>query len=161
MADQDDTQVMDETEQGEQTVTVEDIGPARKRLTIELPAERIADKVKNNIDRLREEAAIPGFRKGRAPTRLLERRFGETLRDDVRRQLLTESYTQAVEAESLDVIGEPEIQDAEDLQIPDEGPLVFKVEVEVSPKVRGCPNSKASRSKDPLSMSPTRTSPKS
>ncbi len=123
-------------QRGEQKVTVEDIGPARKRLTIEVPAERIAEKLGSTFDRLKDEAAVPGFRKGRAPMRLLERRFGGSVRDDVRGQLMTECYTQAVEDEKLDVIGEPDIKDHENIKLPDDGALTFQVEVEVTPEVK-------------------------
>ncbi|MEX0776253.1 MAG: trigger factor [Phycisphaeraceae bacterium] len=125
----------DEEARGEQKVTVEDAGPARKALTIEVPAERIAKKIESGYTKLRTDAAIPGFRRGRAPKRLIEKRFGESLRDDARGQILSECYSQAIEDEKLDVIGEPDIKDLESIKLPDEGPLTFKVEVEVSPKV--------------------------
>lgn len=125
----------DGNERGEQTVSIEDLGPVRKRLTIEIPQERISGKFKDSYSRLKNEANVPGFRRGRAPMKLLERRFGTSVRDDVRGQLLTECYTQAVEDEKLDVIGEPDIQDIENIQLPDAGALTFKVEVEISPEV--------------------------
>src|SRR5690606_28825830 len=99
-------------ERGEQTVTVEDIGPARKSLTIEVPAERIAKKIESSYEKLRMEAAVPGFRRGRAPQRLLQKRFGDSVLDDVKVQLLSECYTQAVEDHKLEVIGQPDIKDA-------------------------------------------------
>lgn len=125
----------DQPERGEQTVTVEDAGPARKRLHIEVPAERIAGKIESGYGRLQTEALVPGFRRGRVPKRLLEKRFSSSIRDDVRTQLLSECYTQAIEDEKLDVIGEPEVQDAANVKLPESGPLKFSVEVEVSPQV--------------------------
>lgn len=124
-----------EDTRGEQKVTVEDAGPARKRLTIEVPAERIKKKIGSGFDRLQTDAVLPGFRRGRAPMRLLQRRFGDSIRDDVKSQLLTECYTQAIEDEKLEVLGEPEVKDFEKVKLPDAGPLVFTVEIEVSPKV--------------------------
>ncbi|MEE9211898.1 MAG: trigger factor [Phycisphaeraceae bacterium] len=122
-------------ERGEQTVTVEDIGPARKRLSIEIPGERITKKIESSFSQLQSDANVPGFRKGRAPMRLLERRFGSAVRGDVKGQLLSECYTQAIEDEKLKVIGEPEFKDAETIELPETGPLSFKVEVEVTPDV--------------------------
>jgi trigger factor len=120
-------------EKGEQKVTVEDVGPARKCLTIEVPAERIAKKIESGYTRLRDEAILPGFRRGRAPQRLIEKRFGDSIRDDTRTQLLTECYEQAIEELKLQVLGEPQVKDLETLKLPAEGPLVYKVEVEVPP----------------------------
>jgi trigger factor len=122
-------------QRGEQKVTVEDAGPARKSLTIEIPADRIKKKIEDNFGKLKDDAVLPGFRRGRAPQRLLEKRFGTSLRDEVRGQLLSESYSQAVEDEKLDVIGEPDIKDFDKITLPESGPLTYKVEVEVSPKV--------------------------
>ncbi|MEM6393720.1 MAG: trigger factor [Planctomycetota bacterium] len=119
----------------EQTVTVEDSGPAKKTLTIEVPESRIQDKIEDSYQTLSDEAAVPGFRRGRAPRRLLERRFASSVRDDVKGQILSESYTQAVEEHELDVLGEPEVKDIEDLELPESGPLTFTVEVEVTPDV--------------------------
>jgi len=114
-------------------VSVEDTGPARKKLSIEIPEERILEKLEEMYGKLEEEAAIPGFRKGRAPRRLLERRFGDAIRDDAQGQLLSEAFTQAVEEQELNVIGEPDIKDLETLNLPDSGALSFEVEVEVTP----------------------------
>ncbi len=116
-------------------VTLEDIGPARKCLTIEVPEERISQKMESNYSQLQTDAVIPGFRKGRVPRKLIEKRFGSALREDTRKQLIGECYTQAIEQEKLDVLGEPDVKDLEEIKLPESGPLSFKVEVEVSPDV--------------------------
>ena len=119
----------------EQTVKVEDAGPALKRISIELPESRIKDKIESTYTQLRDDAVLPGFRRGRAPRRLLEKRFASTITKDIKGQLISESYTQAVEDESLDVIGEPDVKDFDKLEVPEKGSLKFVVEVEVAPKV--------------------------
>lgn len=116
-------------------VAIEDVGPARKRLTIEVPAERVAETLRDSYGRLREDAQLPGFRKGHAPMRLIEKRFSESIRDDVRGQLVGECFREALAAESLDVIGEPDVKDPEEIVLPEEGPMTFEVEVEVAPEL--------------------------
>jgi trigger factor len=116
-------------------VTIEDVGPARKCLTIEVPAEQIVGKIEHGFEQLNTDAVIPGFRKGHAPRQLIEKRFGAAVRDDARAQIIGEAYDAAIKAESLDVIGEPDVKDHEDIVLPEDGPLVFKVEVEVAPDV--------------------------
>ena len=130
-----DEQAKAEDERGEQTVTIEDVGPARKCVTIEIPHERIEGELKKNFDDLRSDAQLPGFRKGKAPDRLIEKRFGESIRDDVRSRLIAESYSQALEEEKLEVVGEPDVKDLEDIKLPDDGPMTFKVEIEVVPQI--------------------------
>ncbi|MFA9477832.1 trigger factor [Phycisphaerales bacterium AB-hyl4] len=143
MADQDPkndpttTEATEATEERpEQSVTVENIGPARKKLVIEVPETRIKEKIESAYGDLGDEAVLPGFRRGRAPRRLIERRFGDSIRDDVKGQLLSESYTQALEDEKIDVLGEPEIKDIEELKLPESGPFKFEVEVEITPEVK-------------------------
>ena len=118
----------------EQNVTVEDAGPALKRLNVEIPEDRIKAKIEESFGSLRDDAVLPGFRRGRAPRRLLEKRFSESIRNDVKGQLLSESYTQALEDHDLDVIGEPDVKDIEKLELPESGAMSYTVEVEVTPE---------------------------
>lgn len=119
----------------EQSVKVESIGPARKLLHIEVPSDRINEAFEANYSKLRTDATVPGFRQGRAPRRLLEKRFGRSVRDDVRGQIISESYAQAIEDENLRVLGEPEVKDLEQIELPEDGALSFEVELEVAPDV--------------------------
>jgi len=116
-------------------VTIEDAGPALKKLTISVPESRIKAKIDEQFDSLKQDAVIPGFRRGRAPHRLIEKRCGEAMRSDVEGQLLSEAYTQACEDNGLDVLGEPDVKDADSIELPESGPMEFVVEVEVTPEV--------------------------
>lgn len=116
-----------------QSVTVEEVGPARKKLIIEIPEERIREKIESLYGRIRDDAQIPGFRRGRAPQRLIEKRFGDDIKNDAKGQLLSEGYSQAIDEHELDVLGEPDVKDVDEIELPESGPLKFEVEVEVSP----------------------------
>jgi len=131
---EDQTTVTDE-KKPEQTVKIEDAGPALKRLSIELPESRIKEKIESTYTQLRDDAVLPGFRRGRAPRRLLEKRFASTIGKDIKGQLISESYSQAIEDEKLDVIGEPDVKDIDQIEVPEKGSLKYVVEVEIAPKV--------------------------
>lgn len=118
----------------EPTVTITDIGPAKKKLTIEIAAEAIASKIEENFQSLQDEAQLPGFRRGRAPMKLLQKRFGSDVRKEVCSQLIGEGYTTAVESNELRVLGEPDIKDYDKIELPESGPLKFDVEIEVTPE---------------------------
>ena len=62
------------------TVTIEDTGPCKKKVTIRIPEEKIHKTLDEKFSELRKEALIPGFRKGRAPLRLVEKRFSTDIR---------------------------------------------------------------------------------
>jgi trigger factor len=124
----------DDTAMPKVEVKIEQVGPARKKLVMEVPPERIAAKMSESFASLQEEATLPGFRRGRAPMRLLEKRFGTEVRKEVRSQLIGESFSQAVEDNELRIIGEPDLSEAEQVELPDTGPMTVAVEVEVVPE---------------------------
>ena len=119
----------------EYPIKVEDAGPATKRVTIEIPENRIKDELDKQFKDLRQHAALPGFRPGRAPAKLLEKKFSGDVKDQVRRNLISESYQQAVEKNSLQIIGEPEFENPDSIQLPDSGNLSFTFNVEVQPEI--------------------------
>jgi trigger factor len=119
----------------EASVQIIDAGPAKKKIVIEIPAERIAASLAEGLDNLRDEAALPGFRKGRVPMRILEKRFGTDVRNEVKNRLIGEIYTATVDKHDLRVLGEPEIVDADKLTLPASGPMAVEIEIEVVPEV--------------------------
>lgn len=133
-----DAAVADELDQQTDTfdypVEVEDAGPAAKKVKVTVPRDRIDAYSQQQMGNIRSEAALPGFRKGKAPRHLIEKRFGKALRDQVQGDLLRESYQQALERNSLAVIGEPEFEDAENLKLPDEGDFTYSFTVELQPE---------------------------
>jgi trigger factor len=116
-------------------IKVEDAGPATKKISIEIPPEVIATKLEEQFKQLRREAAVPGFRPGHAPQKLIEKRFHGDVREQVRRSLISESYGQAVEKHSLQVIGEPKFDKPDDIALPESGSLTYTFEVEVQPDI--------------------------
>ncbi|MCW5776794.1 MAG: trigger factor [Phycisphaeraceae bacterium] len=116
------------------TVTVSDAGPSRKKLTIEIPAESVSSQVEESLETLMVEAQLPGFRKGRAPRRLIERRFGDTVRNETKSRLIADAYGKAVQEHSLKVIGDPVSPELDTIEFEMGKPFVFEVEVEVLPE---------------------------
>ncbi len=116
------------------TVSIEDAGPSRKKISITIPAETVATKINDSLETIAVEAALPGFRKGRAPAGLIEKRFGSTIREDAKQELIASAYTAAIEENKLKVIGEPSGETLAGLKIEEGKPLSFEIEVEVLPE---------------------------
>ena len=114
-------------------VAVEDMGVCKKKLSITIPREAIDRKFEERFTELEREAQVPGFRPGHAPRRLIEKRFRRAVAEEVRVGLVSETLTKALEQEKLDVIGEPDI-DPESVELPDDGPMTFSLELEVRPE---------------------------
>jgi len=112
-------------------VTIEEAGPCKKKIAIEIPQESIQGATDKQYNELRREAVLPGFRKGRAPRRLLEKRFGKETGEQIKLKLLAEASEAAIK--DLQVIGDPDI-DYEKIEMPEEGPMKLDFEVEVRPE---------------------------
>jgi trigger factor len=122
------------TEKSIYDVKVEDAGPAKKRLTITVPADAIREKIEESIGTLANEAAVPGFRKGKVPRKLLERRFGSTVRNETKNQIVADAYASVIEEQEIRPVGEPEpVDKIDELELEEGKPLTFAVEVEVVP----------------------------
>jgi len=137
-------------------VQVEDAGVLRKKLTITVPRENVAEELDKEYDELLSEAVVPGFRRGRAPRRLVEKRFGGEVGQQVQTRLLSNAYLAAIEKEDLRVLGDPLVHAPakgkgdkdegerlydmaaalEHIKLPDEGDFAFKCEVEVKPEFK-------------------------
>lgn len=114
---------------------IEDVGPSRKKLTITIPGDAVAEQIETSMAALMSEAALPGFRPGRVPRQLVERRFGKAVRDEAKNQLVASAYSKAVEDHKLTVLGEPDGgEELKDLEIAPGQPITFSVEVEVPPQ---------------------------
>ena len=116
----------------ENSVTVEEIGPSRVRIKIEVPPERIEARLDKDLEELRHTAAVPGFRVGRAPRKLIEKRFGTDARDRLKNVLVAESLQEAIEGRELKTLGDPQL-DFEKIELPEEGSLSFEVETDIEP----------------------------
>jgi len=131
-------------------VQVEEVGPLRRKLTVAVPRDFVDERLNDQYAELRRDAAVPGFRKGRAPRRLLEKRFGNEVSETLVQQLVSSGFMAAVEKTDLKVIGDPmvwvrksdsetptlvDVQEAiEQIKLPSEGDLEFSCEVEIRPE---------------------------
>lgn len=123
----------EESKGPENIVTIEDAGPCKKKVLVEIPEEAIKKATDEQFTELHKGAEVPGFRKGRAPRRLLEKRFGKDVAEQVKLKLLADASDSALKDNDLQTLGEPDV-DFENIELPDEGPLKFDFEVEVRPE---------------------------
>ncbi|RNC81459.1 MAG: trigger factor [Phycisphaera sp.] len=121
------------TEQRISTCTVSDAGPCLKRLSIEVPADVVTERIDESFDTLISEAALPGFRKGHAPKGLIEKRFGDSVRGETKSQLVATAYSESIEEHGIKVVGDPISESLPDAKLEKGQPLKFEVDVEVMP----------------------------
>jgi len=128
--------VAEQDQDFEYPIKIEDAGPGEKKVSIEIPAERIQSEMQRQLKELRAQAAIPGFRPGHAPQKLIEKRFSAEIKDQVRGALIRESYEQAIEKHSLQVLGEPDFGKDQKLELPESGSLNYTFSIEVQPEFK-------------------------
>jgi len=116
------------------TVKIEDVGPCRKKISIDVPSATVDEAMESAFATVAHEASIPGFRKGRAPRRIVEKRFGGYVKDETRSRLCSSAYQEAVESNELKVLGHPPAEYFEDIDIEAGEPVHIEVEVEVMPE---------------------------
>src|ERR671918_498291 len=83
------------------------------KLQIELPADEVAkewDAIANSFARF---AKIPGYRPGKAPRAVIDKRFRKEIQDELTKKLVSKSYHDAVEQEQLRVASLTNIEDIE------------------------------------------------
>ena len=81
---------------------------------------------------MRKEAAVPGFRPGRAPVTLVQRRFKKEVAGQVKSALLMGALQQIDEDYKINPISRPELN-LEEIELPEDEPLTFEMDVEVQP----------------------------
>ncbi|MFT4127675.1 MAG: trigger factor [Gordonia sp. (in: high G+C Gram-positive bacteria)] len=113
--------------------TVEQLGPTRVKINVEVPFEEFSDDFERAYRTLAQQIRIPGFRPGKAPAKLIEARVG---RDSILAQVVNDAlpakYTQAVTETEVKALGQPEI-DIDELTY---GEAVnFTAEVDVRPEI--------------------------
>jgi trigger factor len=118
----------------EPKVDIAETGPCSRTITITIPASVVDERLEMQLGTLISEAALPGFRKGRVPRKLLERRFGADVRNETRGQLISSAYEKALATAELQVIGDPDFGDMESIKDLEPGhDYAFSVSLEVVP----------------------------
>jgi len=113
-------------------VNVADSGPWKKKITVDIPREEIDKEMNKQYGDLVHSAEIPGFRKGHAPRKLIEKRYGQDVTSQVKLQLMAQAFKQIDEDQDFEILGEPDF-DPEKIELPESGDFHFDYEVEVKP----------------------------
>ncbi|MEW6107810.1 MAG: trigger factor [Nitrospirota bacterium] len=115
------------------STTIEDISNTKKRLKIEIPTDIIEKEYKESLDKVKHRAKIPGFRQGKVPVNLIEKKFGDDIKADIIDRLVPEYYSKALKEADLVPVALPRFES--NLDIKKNEPLSFSLTVEVRPNI--------------------------
>ena len=113
-------------------VSVEELGPVKRALLVELPSERVTDRLEATYRTWGQKLQLPGFRRGRVPREIIQRRFEAEVRDEVLQALVPESLQEAVTQAAIEPVSQPVV---EDIHFHAGEPLTYKAVVEVKPSL--------------------------
>lgn len=112
---------------------VETLGPCRKKIAVTIPPERVGEAFDKKYGEINESVALPGFRPGRAPRRLLEKRFGSRLGGEVKDDLVKAALEKLVEEQKVEPLAPPEI-DLSDKSVEPGRAFTFEFELVTKPE---------------------------
>ena len=131
------TAVAEKPEEGKltQTVEVTDVGPCKKHIKVTVDRKPIDDRFNDKYKELMQDgsAQLNGFRPGKAPRKIVERRYKTSVTDQVRTEVLMASLEQLATENQISPLSPPDIN-PEKLEIPAEGPFIYEFDVEVRPE---------------------------
>ena len=115
------------------SLQVEKMEKNMAKLTIEVAAEDLEKAMQNAYQKAKGRISIPGFRKGKAPRKMIEQMYGKGIfLEDAANALIPEHYSKALEECDLEIVSQPEI----DVTQAEPGKaFIFTAEVAVKPEV--------------------------
>jgi trigger factor len=137
-----------EAEKLHQSVEMADIGPCKKHIKVTVERGDIDSLLNKKFSELVVDSAVPGFRPGKAPRKIIERRFHTEVANQVKAEVLLASLEQLAEDHDVAPLSAPNIDPAK-IDIPKDGPMVYEFDVEVRPEF-DVPNYKGLHLKRPV-----------
>jgi trigger factor len=116
-----------------QNVEIQDTGPCKKHVKVTIDRKDIDARMGDHFSKLVKDANVTGFRPGKAPRKLIEKRFHTEVADQVKSEVLLASLEQLGEDHDIAPLSPPQL-DPGSIEIPREGPLVYEFDVEVRPQ---------------------------
>ena len=107
-----------------------------RKLTVSIPVDEYNSKFESKINKIRVEAKLDGFRKGKVPTDVLKQRYGASIHGDVVNELIQNSYPPALAENNLRPASPPTVDlESEDPTKPISYSATFEVFPDITPKL--------------------------
>jgi len=118
-------------------VSVENAGGLERRMTVQVPAERVEQEVQSRLDSMSKTVRLDGFRPGKVPLKVIEKKYGKQVRLEVVDELVNSTMQEALSQESIRPVGQPSV---EPKGIEPGEPLEYVATFEVFPELSGMLN---------------------
>ena len=113
-------------------VSIETTQGLERKMTIAVPSEQVDTAVNARLQEAAKNIRMNGFRKGKVPSKVVKDRYGKGVRQEVAGELMSQSYYEALNEQSIKPAGQPRIEatkleEGEDLEFT----AVFEVYPEI------------------------------
>src|SRR5262245_54052823 len=113
-----------------QDVAIRDVGPCKKHITVTIHRDSLDELFNDKFKEIVVEGNVAGFRPGKAPRKVIEKRYYKEVAEQVRTEVLLASLEQLADDHDLAPLSPPNI-DPNKIELPKEGPFVYEFDVEV------------------------------
>ncbi|MFO0804895.1 MAG: trigger factor [Gemmataceae bacterium] len=119
----------------DQEVEIRDAGPCKKHIKVTVKRPQIDERFDEEFTKITqsEQPTVRGFRPGKAPRKMIEKRFYDSVAEDVKTQVLMASLEQLAEEQSISPLSPPDLNPSA-ISIPKEGPFIYEFDIEVRPE---------------------------
>ena len=115
------------------SLQIEKLEKNMAKLTIEVSAEELEKAIEGAYQKNKNKISIPGFRKGKAPRKMIEQMYGkEVFYEDAANALIPDAYEEALKDCTEDIVSSPKIDVT---QLEAGKPFIFTAEVALKPEV--------------------------
>jgi trigger factor len=115
-------------------VSIENTGGLARRMTVQVPAERVDQEVKSRLQSMCQTVRLDGFRPGKVPLKVIEQKYGKQIRLEVADQVVNSTLQEAITQENVRPAGVPSVEPKE--LVPGE-PLEYTATFEIFPELSG------------------------
>ncbi|HEX4646425.1 MAG TPA: trigger factor, partial [Verrucomicrobiae bacterium] len=114
-------------------VTVENLAPCKKLMRVEVEVKDVDATFDSVTREFQKEAALPGFRPGKAPRDMVLKKYDQDIQNEVKKKLISDAYRKAINEQKMEVLGYPDI---EEIQFGRGQALQFAATVETAPDIQ-------------------------
>ena len=111
-------------------IFVENLAPCKKLVRVELDATAVDTAFDAVTKDYQKQAALPGFRPGKAPRDMVIKKYDAEIKDEAKRKLIGDAYRKAIDEQKIQVVGYPDI---EEVQFGRGQSLQFTATIETAP----------------------------
>jgi len=118
-----------------QTVEIKDVGPCKKHVKVTIDRAAIDKRFDERFTELTrsDQPQVRGFRPGKAPRKIIERQYYDSVAEEIKSQVLMASLEKLADEQTIAPLSPPEF-DPTLLNIPKEGPFIYEFDIEVRPE---------------------------